>query len=158
MSLGHGRVLAASVRRSLIESYEGVAAAAGLSQGILSLTPLAAVAGLLRRSPGSGLTADLILSDTALSLALTESGVLRAYRSRRRDPGQGEAERLAEEIERTTALLGQDGVARVRVVGPGAGDRIRDLRGLGWAAEPGWPASKPGLEAVEHSWLGAAAG
>jgi Tfp pilus assembly PilM family ATPase len=158
MPVGRARVLAVAVRRSLIESYEAVAAAAGLAQGLLSLAPLAAVAGLSRGSPGNGLTADLILSDSALSLAVSEAGMLRAYRSRRRDPGPGEAERLAEEIARTTALLGHDGAARVRVVGPGAGDRIRELRGLGWAVEAGWPASEPGLEAVEHSWLGAAAG
>ena len=76
-----------------------------------------------------------------------------------RHPKEGAA-RLAAEIERTTSLIGDGPAARVRVVGPGAGERIRELAGLGWSTEAGWPAPISGsaLEVVEHTWLGAAAG
>ena len=48
-----GRAVAAAMRRLVVEDYEAVVAAAGLEQERLDITSLAALAGLLKDSPGT---------------------------------------------------------------------------------------------------------
>src|SRR5436309_14537036 len=67
-----GRVLAAAVRRSLVEGYEAAAAAAGLDVERLDLAPLAALSALAREPRGAATSVDVILGDRALSLAAWE--------------------------------------------------------------------------------------
>jgi len=160
LSVGQRRILAAAVRRRVVEGYESVAAAAGFSQGRLSLAPLAAVVGFMRCATGSSRTLGLILGSTALSLAVFDGGELRVFRCRRRDPSSGEVARLASEIARTASLAGDAAAPSIRVVGPGAVALARDLATHGWPAEAGWRlggAAQP-LETAEQPWLGAAAG
>jgi hypothetical protein len=158
LATGGGRTVVAAVRRSVVEGYEAAAARAGIEQDRLDLTPLAALSGLLReRGPADRLTVDVILGDAALCLAAHRGGVLRALRNRRRDPSADEALRLAEEVERTAALAGEDAAPRVRVVGSGAPELIARWRADGATVDPGWRVdSAPGVEASELAWLGGA--
>jgi hypothetical protein len=159
LPVGPGRAVVAAVRRSVIEGYEAVAEQAGLAQDRLDLTPLAALAGLLRQ-PGDagGLTVDVVLGDAAFCLAAHQDGVLRALRNRRRDPGPDEPRRLAEEVQRTSVLAGDGAGPHVRVVGAGAGDLLASWRASGGTAEPGWPSESAGagVEPSELAWLGGA--
>jgi hypothetical protein len=157
---GGGRVLAAAVRRAVVESYEAVVARAGLDRERVDLAPLASVAGLLRRSRRRELTVDLILGDAAYSLAVSRAGRLQGFRNRRRDPEGDTPERFAGEVDRAALLVaGHDAALRVRVVGSGAGPLVERLRAAGRPAEPAWSATPPDgrrVDAVELSWLGAA--
>lgn len=154
---GDEPVLAAAVRRSVVRAYEEAAAAAGFTQDRLDLAPLAALSGLIPQA-GVGRTVALVLGDTALCLALFESGALRILRCRRRDSGPGEAARLRDEVERTATLAGPGSVPRVKIVGGGAGTLARELSTIGLAAEAGWraAAAPPSWEAAEMAFLGAA--
>jgi hypothetical protein len=157
LPLEGGRVLAAAVRRSVVQGYEAVAAAAGLDLERLDLSPLAALSALAKEPRGTAASVDVILGDRALSLAAWHGGVLRVFRSRLREAGEGEALWLAREVDRTAALAGNGGPPRIRTVGPGATALVRAWEGEGRAAEPGWRAegSLP-VEAAELAWLGAA--
>jgi hypothetical protein len=117
LALGGGRVLAAAVRRDVVQEYEQIAAGAGLTQQRVDLAPLAALA-VLRRRAATGI--DVILGEAAFSIAVSGAGKVLAFRTRRRDPGPDEAERLALELERTARLAETPLPAALRVVGPGA--------------------------------------
>lgn len=158
LPLGRGRLLATAIRRRVVEDYEDLAAAAGLAQERLSLSPLAALRALMARPPGSGVTVEMILGDAAFSLGVAVDGEIRAFRSRRRDPGPAEARRLAEEAERCARLTESQARPRVRVVGSGALALLDELRGQGFETGAGWqlPAAGSELEATELAWLGAA--
>jgi hypothetical protein len=152
-----GRVLAAAVRRSVVEGYEAAAAAAGLDLERLDLSPLAALSALARQPRGTAASVDVILGDRALSLAAWHGGVLRIFRSRLREAGEGEPLWLAREVDRTAALAGNGGPPRIRAVGPGATALLRAWKDEGRATEPGWRADGSlTLEAAELAWLGAA--
>ena len=154
---GAGRILAAAVRRRIVEEYEAAAAAAGLARGRVDLAPFAALQALLRDAPGRGAAVDVILGDVATDLAASAQGTLRLYRSRRRDPGPDEAERLRAEVERTAVLAGDGAAPLVRVVGTGARTLIGHLLEAGVRAEAGWSTAVAGLplDAAEMAWLGA---
>ena len=157
LPLGGSRVLAAAVRRSVVEGYEQVVRAAGVAQDRVDLAPLAAVAALARGSAPPGV--DLILGEAAVSLAARLDGSVRAFRNRRRDPSPGEPERLALDVARTAALAGDgQGAPRVRVLGPGAAALVRSWREQGGEAELAWRLSLPGesADSAELAWLGAA--
>ncbi|HSB61376.1 MAG TPA: hypothetical protein VLI67_06635 [Vicinamibacteria bacterium] len=145
LRLGRGRVLGAAVRRSVVAEYEQSAAAAGFLQEGVHLAPLLVVAGLLRRGAG----VHVILGDAALSLAAFRDARLAAFRTRRRDPGPGEAERLLDEAERTALLAG--GEAEVTFVGPGARDLVERLAAGGRRAEVGPHPTDP--RAGEAAWI-----
>jgi Tfp pilus assembly PilM family ATPase len=117
LKLGRGRVLAAAVRRSVVQEYEQIAAGAGLAQQRVDLAPLAALAALPRQA-ASGV--DVILGEAAFSIAVSGGGRVLAFRTRRRDPGPDEAERLALELERAARLAETPLPGALRVVGPGA--------------------------------------
>jgi hypothetical protein len=158
LRVGRGRFLAAAVRARVVRSYEAAARAAGFVQERVDLAPLAALAALLR-SRGRRAGVDLILGDVALSLAAFDAqGELRAFRSRRRDPGLDEPARLREEVERTAALAGIGQGLVLRVVGEGAPALSASLSSGGRSVEAGWRAAVPGQaqDAAEPSWLGAA--
>ena len=152
-----GRVVAAAVRRSVVEDYESVVADAGLKQERFDLASLAALAALLGDPGGDGMVVDLVLGDVALALAAHRAGVPFAVRHRLRDRRDGEGDRLRAEVERTAALAGGK-PERVRVVGAGSRALVRDWAGSGLAAAPGWDADGPGVpsDAAELPWLGAA--
>jgi hypothetical protein len=151
-----GRVLAAAVRRSVVQGYETVAAAAGLDLERLDLSPLAALSALARESRGTAASVDVILGDRALSLAAWHGGVLRVFRSRLREAGPGEPLWLAREVDRTAALAGNGGPPRIRAVGPGAIVLMRAWEDEGRATEPGWRAEGVlPVDAAELAWLGA---
>jgi hypothetical protein len=155
LPIGGGRVLAAAVRRSVIEGYE--AAASSLDIERLDLSPLAALSAMAAEARGTAASVDVILGDRALSLAAWHGGVLRVFRSRLRDGGVGEPRWLAREVDRTAALAGNGGPPRIRVVGSGATVLLRALAESGRVSEPGWrvEGALP-VEAAELSWLGAA--
>jgi hypothetical protein len=100
---------------------------------------------------------EIVLGDAALSLAAFERGRLSAFRTRRRDPGPGEAERVCEEAARTASLSAGDPPC-LRVSGAGARSFRDDLAEAGQAVE--LAAVLPGTgsmpEAAELPWLGAA--
>jgi hypothetical protein len=156
-SLGGGRFLAVAIRRRVVEGYEALAESVGMLVERVDLASMAALEGLLRL-PTPDSTVDLILGDTAVSLVAHLGGSLRVFRSRLRDAGPEEADRLLGEVLRTATLAG-DGVSpRVRVVGPGATGLARAMSERGARAEPGWRAEGFGLpvDAVELAWLGLA--
>lgn len=150
------RVLAAAVRRSVVEPYESVARSVGLEVERVLLAPVAALEGLRRLGPAGPSTVDLILGDAGYCLAAWKDGEVRVFRSRRRDSGVDEAEFLRQEIQRTARLAGDGQAHRVRVVGPGSGAVVRALQQRGDAAEPGWRATgeEMSVEAAEIPWLG----
>jgi len=151
-----GRAEAAAIRRLVVEDYEAVVAAAGIEQERLDITSLAALAGLLKDTGGSGLVLDVILGDAAYAMAAHRDGVLSVLRHRRRDRRDGEAARLRTEAERTAALAGGE-MERIRVVGTGAGSLLREWSAAGLAATAGWEGDGPGVprDAAELPWLGA---
>ena len=149
LSLGRGRALGAAVRRSVVEEYEQAAVGAGFTQERVDLAPLIAVAGLLRRGAG----VHVILGDAALSLAAFQDARLTAFRTRRRDPGPGEARRLLEEAERTALLGGGDGA--VTFVGAGARDLVQELVASGSPVSLG-PGGESAPDGAEAAWLAGA--
>ena len=152
-----GRVLAAAVRRSVVEGYEAVAAASGLDVERLDLAPLAALSALARGPRGTAVSVDVILGDQALSLAAWQGGVLHLFRTRLRDSGPREPSWLGREVDRTAVLAGNGSAPRIRAVGPGAADLRRAWREEGRPSEPGWRAGGAlPVEATDLAWLGAA--
>jgi hypothetical protein len=154
LASGAGRGLAGAVRRSVVEEYEQAASAAGWTQDRVDLTPLAALAALARTRP-PGPTLDVVLGDVAVSFAAGRGERLEAFRTRRRDPVADEPLRIREDVARTLRLAGYDASATVRVVGRAAG---RLMREMGAVSAPGWslPMPRPGPDAFEAAWLGAA--
>jgi len=146
LSLGRGRALGAAVRRSVVEEYEQAAVGAGFTQERVDLAPLIAVAGLLRRGAG----VHVILGDAALSVAAFQDARLTAFRTRRRDPGPGEARRLLEEAERTALLGGGDGA--VTFVGAGARDLVQELVASGSPVSLG-SGGESAPDGAEAAWL-----
>ncbi len=146
LSLGRGRALGAAVRRSVVAEYEQAAGRAGFTQERVDLAPLIAVEGLLRRGAG----VHVILGDAALSLATFQDARLTAFRTRRRDPGPGEARRLLEEAERTALLGAGDGA--VSFVGPGARGLVQELVASGSPVSLG-PGAESAPGAAEAAWL-----
>jgi len=80
---GRGRVLAAAVRRSIVEGYEAVLEAAGLRRDRVDVASLAAVRALRVRLRGRGSVVAVVSGAWSTTLALLESGALRVLRSRR---------------------------------------------------------------------------
>jgi hypothetical protein len=156
LPLTGGRVLAAAVRRSVVEGYEAAAQAAGLDHERLDLAPLAAAAALLREAADTTPTVHVVLGDAAASLAAMRGGVLHAFRTRLRDASAGEAARLEEDADRTAALAGAGPAPRLRVVGPGAAAMARAWTDAGRAAEAGWRGDGVPREVAEMVWLGGA--
>jgi hypothetical protein len=152
-----GGVVAAAVRRLVVEDYEAVIAAASLEQERFDITSLAALGGLLKDSGRDELVLDLILGDAAFTMAAHRGGVLGALRHRLRDRRDGEAGRLRAEAHRTAALAGGS-AERLRVVGAGARALLRDWAASGVAASAGWDAVEGAAmphDAAEIPWLGA---
>ena len=160
LPLGGRRHLCAAVRRGLVEGYEAALGSVGFTLDRVDLAPLAAVAGLHRQAATGDSGVALILGDVAVSLAGFRGGRLDVFRTRRRDAGPDEAERLREEILRTAALMGADAPRRIAIAGSGTVSIVERLRDLGCMAEPAWRAEAHGLpvEAAELAWLGAALG
>jgi hypothetical protein len=157
LPLDGGRVLAAAVRRSVVEGYEAVAGAAGLDVERLDLAPLAALSALAREPRGTAVSVDVILGDHALSLAAWQGGALHLFRTRLRESGPREAQWLGREVDRTAVQAGNGSAPRIRAVGPGAVELLRAWRDEGRTGEPGWRAEGAlPVEAMELAWLGAA--
>ncbi|HUG54023.1 MAG TPA: hypothetical protein VMR21_10485 [Vicinamibacteria bacterium] len=157
LPMAGGRVLAAAVRRRVIEGYEAVADAASLDVERLDLAPLAAVSALASESRGTAPSVDVILGDRAFSMAAWLDGGLRVFRSRRRDPGPDEARWLAREVDRTAWSAGDGGRPRIRAVGPGALALLEAWQDEGRAVEAGWRAEGAlPVDAAELAWLGGA--
>jgi hypothetical protein len=157
LPLDGGRILAAAVRRSVVEGYEAVAGAAGLDVERLDLAPLAALSALAREPRGTAVTVDVILGDHALSLAAWRGGALHLFRTRLRESGPREPQWLGREVDRTAVLAGNGSAPRIRAVGPGAVELLRAWSDEGRAGEPGWRAEGAlPVAAAELAWLGAA--
>jgi hypothetical protein len=151
VGVGSSRVLAAAVRRSVVRSYETIAAEAGFVQECVDLLALVALAPLLR----GGAREDafvVVLGDRAVSLAYLRGGGLVAYRNRLRDPGAEEFARLRDEIARTV-LLGAGSVSlepQVHALGQDADAFVAALRSFGVTAVSGWGDSS---EPAASAWL-----
>jgi len=157
LSLDGGRILAAAVRRRVVEGYEAVAGAAGLDVERLDLAPLAALSALAREPRGTAVSVDVILGDHALSLAAWQGGALHLFRTRLRESGPREPQWLGREVDRTAVLAGNGSAPRIRAVGPGAVELLRTWTDQGRAGEPGWRAEGAlPVAAAELAWLGAA--
>lgn len=150
---GAGRMLAAAVRRQVVEEYETAVAAAGFEPERVDLAPLLALDALRRRAPSTRV--EVVLGDVALCLALCAGDSLQGLRNRRRDRDEGEGARLAEEIARAGAL-DVAGPREVGVVGPGAASLCRELQASGLAAAPAWDGNGLPFPFAELSWWGAA--
>ncbi len=146
---GPGRVLAAAVRRCIVEEYEAAAAAAGFARERVDLAPLVGLAGMLEHDRGPKVHA--LLGERALSLAAFDAKGIAAFRQRRRDPAPGEGERLFAEAVRTARLLGDGDDFRLTLSGAGAGELGRELAAAGLSAETRGPAEPAG--AGEAAWL-----
>jgi hypothetical protein len=96
---------------------------------------------------------DILLGDAALSLAAFDGERLCAFRSRWRDPGPGEAERVHAEASRTSPA-DPEGL-RLRITGVGARGFLQDLTAAGHSAELAAVFPSPLPEAAERAWLGA---
>jgi hypothetical protein len=154
--VGARRVLAAAVRRDVVLEYEELIAGAGLTLERVDLAPMAALAWLHRRREAEP-RVEVVLGEAAFSMALVGRGTTLAVRSRRRDPGPDEPDRLALEVDRT-AQLGPLTPACVRVIGPGARRLAEAWTARGVRVEAGWgPVPRfAAPDAGEMSWLGAA--
>jgi hypothetical protein len=157
LPVGPGRVLAAGLRRRGVQGYGRAAAAAGFAVERVELSPLAAVGRVLRSSSAAAGAVAVVLGDVAYSLALLRGGALEAFRNRRRDPGAGEAERLADEADRTAVLAGLGQADRLLVVGPGTRGLLAALRSSGRDAAPAWGGDSESADDAERAFLGAAA-
>lgn len=141
------RLLAAVVRRRVVQGYEEVAVAAGFTTDRVDVAPLLAAGSLLRKPPGPGLVVVVVIGDAAQTFFGFEDGLLCAARSRRRDTdAPDEASRVAAEAERTAGLLGGRS-PRILLAGRRAGELATALRALGrdaWAeahaSDSGWMA------------------
>lgn len=160
LPLGGRRVVAAAVRRSVVEGYEDVVRAAGVAQERVDLAPLAALAALgAEATAGPDAVVDVILGEAAVSLAARQGGVVRALRNRRRDRSPGEPQRLWLEALRTAGAGGDGaGPPGIRAVGPDAAALVRRWREDGAEARVAWhvPSPAPAPESGELAWLGAA--
>jgi hypothetical protein len=156
LPVGRGRVIGAAVRRATVAQYEQLAASAGLTVERVHLGPLVAIGSLLGRGGRSGVHA--ILGDTAFCLAVIRGGDLEAFRSRRRDPSNGEAERLLGEASRIARLAGEgDGDGAVRLILSGSdADRLREALGPSSTASGGLGRPRGWPEAAEAAWLAGA--
>jgi hypothetical protein len=151
LPVGGGRVLAAAVRRAVVEEYEAAATAAGFPRERVDLSPLVALAGALKRERAADVHA--FLGEASLSLAALDAQGLRAFRQRRRDAAPGEAQRLFDDALRT--VRAGDGEAdaglRLSLSGAGAPALARELAAAGRtvvARPPDGPAA-----ASEVAWL-----
>jgi hypothetical protein len=158
LPLGGSRVLAAALRRAVLEGYEAAAAAAGFAQERVDLSPLGALAALGAAAPSGEPVVDLVLGDAAVSMAARRGGAVSVVRNRRRDRSAGEWRRLRAEADRTAVLGGEAAATRIRMVGTGALALVRDMQAAGAAAEAGWRVQGEGVpaEGAELAWLGAA--
>jgi len=158
LPLGGSRVLAAALRRAVLEGYEAAAAAAGLAQERVDLSPLGALAALGAAAPSGEPVVDLVLGDAAVSMAARRGGAVTVVRNRRRDRSAGEWRRLRAEADRTAVLGGEAAATRIRMVGTGTLALVRDMQAAGAAAEAGWRVQGEGVpaEGAELAWLGAA--
>jgi hypothetical protein len=151
LPVGGGRVLAAAVRRTIVEEYEAAAADAGFPRERVGLAPLVALAGALKRERDADVHA--FLGEASLSLAALDAQGLRAFRQRRRDPGPGEARRLFDEAVRTVrAGHGEPGAGlRLSLSGAGAASLADELTAAGRAvlARP----SEGPAQTSEVAWL-----
>lgn len=135
--------LAAALRRSVVRSYEAVAAAAGFTQDRVDLLSLLALAPLLQRPDPARTILAVVLGDAAFTLAFVDSGRLALVRTRRRDRDGGEYVRLRDELTRTAALAGAASAPRVVAFGADAADLAAALRAEGWSAEAGLGGGEP---------------
>ena len=119
LSVGGGRVLAAAVRRAVVEEYEAAATEAGFPRERVDLSPLVALAGALKRERDADVHA--FLGESSVSLAALDDQGLRAIRQRRRDAGPGESRRLFDEAVRTVRTADAEPAAGVRLSLSGAG-------------------------------------
>jgi len=159
LPLAGGRLLAAAIRRDVVAEYEAAATAAGITRRRVDLAPLAvaAGAGLLPESFAAA-TIFLALGDTACALFAYEGGRLLAVRVRRRDPGEGDAERLRLEALRTADHVGLAGEPELVVAGAGARGLLDHWAAAGQGARllSLFPAAFPLHEAATRPWLAAA--
>ncbi len=149
LPVGPGRALAAAVRRSIVEEYEAVAAAAGFIKERVDLAALVGLAAILERDPSPRV--HVLLGERALSLAAFDAKGIAAFRQRWRDAAPGEGERLFAEAVRTARLLGDGDDFRLTLSGAGASALGRELEAAGLSAETRSPAEPAG--AGEAAWL-----
>jgi Tfp pilus assembly PilM family ATPase len=126
--------LAAAVRRSVVRSYEAVAADAGLQQDRVELHAFVALEPLLRQPEQLGTQLVAVLGETAFSLCCFDAGRLVLVRQRRRDDDGGDQARLRDEITRTGIAAVGARVARVLAFGAGSSQLAAALRTDGFEA------------------------
>lgn len=154
---GPRRSVAAAVRRGVAAEYESAVRAAGLVPAGVFLAPFVALSDLLRRPPESDAVA-VLLGDAALTFAAFRDGRLALVRSRRRDGGDDEPERLVAEAQRTARAAELGDPLRLVLHGVGARALTNALGLAGHLVEAGRPSvAELPEETAEWAWLGVAA-
>jgi Tfp pilus assembly PilM family ATPase len=149
---GRGRVLAAAVRRGVVEGYEAVLEAAGMRRDRIDVMSLAALRALRVRLRGRGAVVAVVSGAWSTTLAFLESGALRVFRSRRMQAGAREVEWIAEEIHRTAILATGRTAGEVFVAGADSASLSHELCARGLRVTPEGVA--PDL--ATQPWLAAA--
>jgi hypothetical protein len=148
------RAVAAAIRRATVARYEQLASAAGLSVDRVHLAPLLAVRGLLARGRGRRDAMHVVLGDQALCLFLVREGEVLAFRSRRRDPGHGEARWLRVEAGRTAgAAPDTNGGCDLVVAGSGAEEIGRVLGASVLSVQSASEGTGRWPDAAEAAWV-----
>jgi hypothetical protein len=157
LKVAGGAHLAGLVWRRIVNEYEQVLADAGAAVARAELAPFLAVAGLGAGKGAEGGVVDVILGDAAYSLAHSDGGGLRAFRTRRRTRS-ADTGRIVDEAERTAMAAGQE-PQQMRVVGRGASLVLAELLRRGRRAAAGWTLGHEGVavEPVELVWAKAGA-
>lgn len=117
LPLPRQRSIAAALRRSTVEAFEGLVRGIGAEPAGVHLAPLAALEALLASAPPRGVSA--LLGDSTLTLAGFNGGRLVTLRQRLRDAND-EPARLVEECGRTATLAGLDAGVLITLAGSGA--------------------------------------
>lgn len=158
LPLGPERCLAAAVYRSVSAEYENLAQSAGYRVDRVELATLAAAAALGRRRLPPG-AVDVVLGRTSCCLMSWDARGIALARSRLTGGHENlDLEWLVSEAIRTARAAGNDRLAGLRAVGPGATRLTQVAVQYGISASLGWELSAGPLtvDAAEMTWIGAA--
>jgi len=130
-----GRVVGASVRRSVVAEYEDLAAACGLGLERVDIAPLPALALRLDEAPAAAV--DVFLGDVCFAVVAHALGQVLALHTRFRTTGKHEAERITRVVESARRALPGPVAPRVLVLGTASEEVANHLASVGQPASSG---------------------